>query len=58
MGTFSVQGRTFTLNDSSSGRVDLSDGARFAVEVDEKVLPAGRCPAQGGRWPLLLRKQS
>ena len=56
-GTFSAQGRTFTLNDTSSGRVDLSDGATFAVEVDEKVLPAGRCPAQGGRWPLLLRQQ-
>lgn len=57
-GTFSVQGRTFTLNDRSSGKVDVSDGAKFAVEVDEKVLPAGRCPAQGGRWPLLLRQQS
>ncbi|HXM56603.1 MAG TPA: hypothetical protein VOB72_14500 [Candidatus Dormibacteraeota bacterium] len=56
-GTFNVQGRTFQIHDGGSGKIDASDGSQFTVEVDEKVLPAGRCPAPGGKWPLLLRKQ-
>jgi hypothetical protein len=56
-GTFNVQGRTFQIHDGGSGKIDVADGSQFTVEVDDKVLPAGRCPAQGGKWPLLLRKQ-
>jgi hypothetical protein len=56
-GTFNVQGRTFQIHDGGSGKIDVADGSRFTVEVDERVLPANRCPAPGGKWPLLLKKQ-
>jgi len=56
-GSFNVQGRTFQIRDGGSGKIDAADGDRFSVEVDERVLAAGKCPAPGGRWPLLLRKQ-
>jgi hypothetical protein len=55
-GSFNVKGRRFQLHGGGGGSISVSDTAHsFSVEVDEKVLPLGQCPAEGGSWPLLLR---
>jgi hypothetical protein len=55
-GKFDVQGHAFELQGGGSGTINVSGAANsFSVEVDDAVLAAGHCPAQGGNWPLLLR---